>query len=83
MLVEELNETVAVCADFAGGKITPRLFERGTTVYRIDTVDSRWQSREGWHTCHHFSVQVGDDAYVLKFSTSDMVWRIEKVVLPG
>jgi hypothetical protein len=81
--VEELDEVVSVRADFAGGDITPKMFKRGTTVHRIDTVNSRWQSREGWHTCHHFSVQVEDDAYVLQFSTSDMVWRIEKVVLPG
>lgn len=83
MVVEELDEAITVRADFAGGKITPRLFKRGTTVYRVDTVNSRWQSREGWYPCRHFSVQVGDDGYVLKFTTSDMLWRIEKVVLPG
>lgn len=83
MAVVELNEVITVRADFAGADITPRMFRRGSKVYRVSAVNSCWQSREGWHTCHHFSVQVGDDAYVLKFGTSDMLWRIEKVVLPG
>jgi hypothetical protein len=83
MAVEEVDEVITVRADFLGGKITPRMFKRGGNVYRVDAVNSLWQSRDGWYPCHHFSVQVGDDGYVLKFTTSDMLWRIEKIVLPG
>ena len=38
---------------------------------------------EGGHPSYHFSVQAGGDTYFLSLRTADMLWRVDKVVLPG
>ena len=83
MIVEELNETVVVRADFSGGAITPRVFQRGGRNYTIDRVNARWMDRDGGHASYHFSVESGSDVYFMTLRVKDMVWRLEKVVMSG
>ncbi len=83
MQVEELDEVVPVRADFSGGKITPKVFKRNGRTCEVTAVNARWDDREGAHPVHHFSVQVDGDTYFLSLQTGEMLWRIEKVILPG
>ena len=83
MQIEELDEVVAVRADFSGGEITPRVFKRSGRSYQVTAVNARWQDREGAHSIYHFSVQVDGDTYFLSLQTGEMLWRLEKVILPG
>lgn len=83
MLVEELDEPIHVRADFAGGKIVPRLFKRGQRTYKINAVNAGWIEREGTHPTHCFSVQVGEETYFLSYHTGESSWRLTKVVLDG
>ena len=83
MQVEELDEVVSVRADFSGGEITPRAFKRNGKTYRVGAVNARWCDREGAHPVNHFSVQADGDTYFVSFHTGDMLWRLEKVILPG
>lgn len=83
MQVEELNEIVSVRADFSGGEIIPRMFKRNGKTYRVSAVNARWCDREGGHQSYCFSVQAGADTCFLSFDPGDMLWRLDKVVLPG
>ncbi len=83
MQIEELDEVVAVRADFSAGKITPRVFKRSGRSYQVTAVNARWRDREGAHPVHHFSVQVDGDTYFLSLQTGEMLWRLDKVILPG
>ena len=65
MIVEDLDEPVAVRADFTGGQILPRAFKRGTKSYQVTVVNSHWTDREGGSPRHCFSVQVGSETYFL------------------
>ncbi len=83
MLVEDLDEAVAVRADFSGGEITPRAFRRGTRAYQVTAVNGRWVDREGDSPRFCFSVQSGGETYFLSLRAADMVWRLEKVIVGG
>jgi len=83
VVVEDLDEPVAVRADFTGGRILPRAFKRGTRCYQVTAVNSSWTDCEGDSPRHCFSVQVGSETYFLSLRTADMSWRLEKVILEG
>jgi hypothetical protein len=81
MTIEEIDESVAVRADFSGGEVNPRAFSRCGRVYRVDRVNARWLDRAGSASRHCFSLQVGDETYFLSLHTADMTWRLESVEL--
>jgi hypothetical protein len=83
MVVEDLNDVVSVRADFSGGEVTPRAFRRNGRDYRVEAVNARWVDREGAHPTHYFSVRVGEETYLISFHTGDMLWRLDRVILPG
>ena len=83
MRVEDIDEAVSVRADFRGGDVTPRAFRRGGKSYTVTRVNARWVDREGTSPVWRFSVQAGDDTYVLALRTGEMTWRLEKVMVDG
>jgi hypothetical protein len=83
MLIEDLNEAVAVRADFSAGEITPRAFRRGERIYKVMAVNGRWVDHEGGLPRFCFSLQAGSETYFLSLRSADMVWKLEKVVLEG
>jgi len=83
MRLEDIDEPVAVRADFRGGEITPRAFRRGRKAYTVTEVNARWVDREGAHPLWRFSVQAGGDTYFLALRTGEMTWRLEKVMVDG
>jgi hypothetical protein len=84
MRLERLDEAVKVRADFQGGKITPLLIRRGAREIKVARVTARWDDRRGAHKVHYFSVQAeSGDVYQLEFSSGDLLWKLDSVMLEG
>jgi hypothetical protein len=83
MIVENLNESIRVRADFSGGAITPRVFRRGTQVLCITRVNARWEDRPDAFKRYHFSVEAGGNVFELHLDSRDMSWRLDRVCLEG
>ncbi len=83
MIVEDLMEPISVRADFTGGALRPRLFERAGKTHKIESVNGTWIDRDGARPRYHFSIQSGGDTYFLVLRTEDMTWWLEKVILDG
>ena len=84
MRLERLDEAVKVRADFQGGRVSPLLIKRGTQELKVARVTARWEDRRGAHKVHYFSVQVASgDVYQMEFSSGDLVWKLNSVMLEG
>ena len=84
MRLERLNEAVKVRADFHGGRVRPLLIRRGGRELKVERVTARWEERRGAHKIHYFSVQVASgDVYQLEFSSGDLLWKLDSVMLDG
>jgi hypothetical protein len=80
MQIEDLDEPIAVRADFTAGAIKPRLFRRGTRTYEITGLNAQWVDRDGHNANYHFSVQSGEETYFICLRGDDFSWHLEKVV---
>jgi len=78
MNVEEIGERVDVLASCAGGRVKPLRFRWSGRTYEIQSVNARWADRSGGSYCLHYSVQVGDETYLLRFSGSELQWWLDK-----
>lgn len=84
MRQENIDEAVAVRADFKGGIVTPLAFRRGAHEHRVTRVNARWIDRAGRHAQFCFSVSVASgDVYQLRLSGGDLVWWLDSVTLEG
>jgi hypothetical protein len=82
--LERLDEAVTVRADFQGGRVTPRRIRRGAQDLTVERVTAHWEDRKGAHKVHYFSVQVASgDVYELEFSSGDLLWKLNAVMLEG
>ena len=84
MRLERLDEAVKVRADFQGGRVSPLIIKRGTQDLKVARVTARWEDRRGAHKVHYFSVQVASgDVYQMEFSSGDLLWKLNSVMLEG
>jgi hypothetical protein len=84
MKVERLDEPVRVRAQFAGGTVTPLLFQRGTEAVAVVRVNARWSERRGERQLHYFACTVpSGDVYELCLNSHDLTWRLTSVMLDG
>jgi hypothetical protein len=84
MRLERLDEAVKVRADFQGGRVSPLLIKRGNQELKVERVTARWEDRRGAHKVHYFSVQVASgDVYQVEFSSGDLLWKLNSVMLEG
>lgn len=82
MILEELNEPVAVRADFSGGSATPVLFRRRRRLHQVREVAARWEERRGGARVLYFScLDHQGDLYQLHFDGADLVWHLDAVQL--
>ena len=81
MNIEKIDEPIRVLASFAGGACEPLRFRWGTREYRIDAVNGRWVDRSGDGYALHYSVQVGNETYYIHFSSADVQWRLDELVI--
>ena len=84
MRQENIDEAVAVRADFRGGVVTPLAFRRGAREHRVTRVNARWIDRAGRHPQFCFSVSADSgDVYQLRLGGADLVWWLDFVTLEG
>lgn len=81
MQIEKIEEPVRVLAVFSGGDVNPVRFRWKTRELDIFSINARWLDRHGEECNRHYSVQVGDETYMLHFSSQDMQWWLDQVVL--
>lgn len=81
MRTEEINESIKVRVDFAGGQITPVAFKRRGKICHIEKINARWVDTAPESPVYYFSVSSGPNAYELSLSTRDMLWHLERVIL--
>ena len=78
MHVEDIGERIEVLASCAGGRVKPLRFKWSGRTYEIQSVNARWTDRSGGSYSLHYSVQVGDETYLLRFSGSEIQWWLDK-----
>ncbi len=83
MRIEEIGEPIRVLAAFSGGTARPLRFRWNGRVCKIDAINARWVDRQGDVYRLHFSVQVGDETYYLHFSSKEVQWWLDQVILAG
>lgn len=82
MIIEHLDETIRVRADFGGGCIRPIMFVRRGRVHHIRQVNCRWIDREGNARIYYFSVTVeSGDVYQIHLNSGDMTWHLDQVMM--
>ena len=78
MRVEDIGERVEVLAVCSSGSIKPLRFKWSGRAYEVQDVNARWTDRSGGSYSLHYSVQVGDETYLLRFSGTDLQWWLDK-----
>ncbi len=81
MRTETIEEPVRVLAVFAGGEVNPVRFRWGTREMDVFAINARWTDRDRDDCVHHYSVQAGEETYYLHFSSRDLQWWLDQVVL--
>jgi len=80
MDVVEIGEPIAVLAAFSGGDIRPVAFDWHKKHYRVDAVNGRWIDRTRQCPTRHFSVQVGDETYIIHLAADEAQWWLDQVI---
>ena len=78
MRVEDIGERIEVLAVCSVGGVKPLRFTWSGRAYEIQTVNARWTDRAGGSYSLHYSVQVGDETYLLRFSGADLQWWLDQ-----
>lgn len=83
MNIEEIGEPIRVLAAFSGGAAEPLRFAWADRTYKITRINGRWTDRQGDHYSLHYSVQAGDETYYIHFSSKEVQWWLDQVILEG
>ncbi len=78
MNVEDIGERIEVLAECSAGGVKPLRFRWSGRTYDVQTINARWTDRSGGSYSLHYSVQVGDETYLLRFCGADVQWWLEK-----
>jgi len=83
MKIEDIQDPIRMMATFAGGGVEPLRFEWRRRTHKIDRINARWIDRQGESYSLHYSVQSGDETYLLHFSSTDVQWWLDQVAVEG
>ena len=81
MNIEKIDEPIRVLADCGGGRMEPIRFRWSGRTYKVDAVNGRWIDRQGDCYSLHYSVQSGSETYYLHFSSKQVQWWLDEVVV--
>jgi hypothetical protein len=81
MNIEKITEPIRVLADCTGGEIRPLRFWRQGRTYVVQRLNARWIDRQADRYCLHYSVQVGQETYHLHFSSEEVQWWLDEVIV--
>ncbi|HUU21612.1 MAG TPA: hypothetical protein VM389_03670 [Phycisphaerae bacterium] len=80
MNILRIDEPIRVLADFSGGSVRPLRFRWAGRTCRVEAVNGQWVDRQGDHPSMHFSVQAGDETYLIHLASGDMQWWLDEVI---
>jgi len=80
MNIERIDEPIGVLATFSGGSAEPVRFRWGGRTHRIDAINGRWVDRQGDVYSLHFSVQVGQETYLMHFASAELQWWLDQLI---
>lgn len=83
MLTEKIGEPIRVIASFSGGAARPVRFHWHNRTYQIESINGQWFDRQNNNYSFHYSVQVGQETYYIHFSSQDLQWWLDEVILDG
>jgi hypothetical protein len=83
MNIETIDMPIRVLADCSNGAVTPLRLLWNERAYRVDRVNGRWSDQSGDGPVLHFSVQVGDETFMIHFALLDVQWWLDQIVLQG
>jgi hypothetical protein len=73
-----VSEPVEMVGHFRAGRVYPCRFRYGGRVYRVTSVSSCWESREGAYLSYHFVVRTtDDDVFEVRFDGREMRWVLD------
>lgn len=81
MNIETIEEPVRVYAVFAGGEVNPVRFRWGVREFDVFAINARWVDRQPSDCTHHYSVQAEEQTYYLHFSSNDLQWWLDQVIV--
>jgi len=81
MNIEKINEPIRVLAGFSGGTCNPLRFSWSGREYRIEAIIGRWIDRNSEGYSLNFSVQVGSETYYIHFSSAQVQWWLDQVIV--
>lgn len=81
MNIEKIDEPIRVLADFSGGSARPLRFLWAGRAYRVSAVNAQWTDRSGRGFRLHYSVQADDQTCYLHFSSIDVQWWLDQVIV--
>jgi hypothetical protein len=82
MNITRIDEPVSVLARCSGGTMEPLRFRRAGRDYRVEAVNGRWIDRSGDGCSLHFSVQVGNETFLMHFAVGEVQWWLDEVAVP-
>lgn len=82
MNIEKIAEPIRVLAAFSGGEIEPLRFVWAGRTHKIDRINGRWIDRQGQGYCLHYSVQADEQTYYLHFSSEEVQWWLDEIIVP-
>ena len=83
MLIEKIGEPIRVVAAFSGEGVEPLRFSWQGRIYQIEAINGQWVDRQNNNYSLHYSVQVGQEIYYIHFSSQDVQWWLDEVILDG
>jgi len=81
MLIEKIGEPIRVVASFSGGGAKPVRFHWQGRTYQVESINGQWFDRQNNNYSLHYSVQVGQETYYIHFSSQDVQWWLDEVIL--
>lgn len=81
MNIEKIDEPIRVLADFSGGSARPLRFRWAGRTYYVSAVNAQWIDRSGQGYRLHYSVQAGEQTCYLHFSSIDVQWWLDQLIV--
>lgn len=82
MDIQDIHEPIGVVAACSGGSIRPRQFRWGSRLYKVEAINGQWVDRSGDGYRLHYSVQVGQETYLIHFAGAEVQWWLDQVIVP-
>ena len=83
MLTEKIGEPIRVIASFSAGAVKPVRFHWQGRTYQVESINGQWLDRQANNYSLHYSVQAGQETYYIHFSSQDVQWWLDEVILDG